>query len=80
MPVVPTVAMMGQGIAQLFAAAVDAAREATCPLPQPPSWHIEESLQALTAAMNRPEIHAAFRVPHPLLLMQFAADDPLCRG
>ncbi|MCX7149655.1 MAG: ferrous iron transporter B [Rhodocyclales bacterium] len=75
MPVVPTVALMGQGIAQLFAAAVNAAREATCPLPQPPSRHIAESLQPLSAAMNRPEIHAAFRVPHPLLLMHFAADD-----
>lgn len=75
MPVVPTVALMGQGIAQLFSAAVNAAREATCPLPQPPSRHIAESLQSLTVAMNRPEIHAAFRVPHPLLLMQFAADD-----
>jgi ferrous iron transport protein B len=74
MPVVPTVALMGQGIAQLFTAAVNAAREATCPLPQPPSWHIAESLQALSMAMNRPEIHAAFRVPHPLLLIHFAAD------
>jgi len=74
-PVVPTVALMGQGIAELFAAAVNAAREATCPVPQPPSPHIADSLRALTAAMNLPEIHAAFRVPHPLLLMQFAADD-----
>ena len=75
MPVVPTVALMGQGIAQLFDAAVNAARDATCPLPQPPSWHIAESLQPLSEALNRPEIHAAFRVPHPLLLVQFAADD-----
>lgn len=74
-PVVPTVVLMGQGIAELFAAAVNAAREATCPVPQPPSPHIADSLRALTTAMNRPEIHAAFRVPHPLLLMQFAADD-----
>ncbi len=75
MPVVPTVAPMGQGIAPLFSAAVNAAREATCPLPQPPSGHIAESLQSLAAAMNRPEIHAAFRVPHPFLVTQFAADD-----
>ncbi len=75
MPVVPTVALMGQGLAQLFSTAANAAREATCPLPQPPSRHIVESLQALTVAMNRPEIHAAFRVPHPLLLCQFAAAD-----
>jgi ferrous iron transport protein B len=80
MPVVPTVALMGQGIAQLFAAAVSAAREAICPLPQPPSRHIAESLRPLTAAMNRPDIHAAFRVPHPLLLEQFAADDGFVEG
>lgn len=75
MRVVPTVALMGQGLAQLFAAAADAAREETCPLPQPPSRHIAASLHSLSAALNRPEIHAAFRVPHPLLLLQFAAAD-----
>jgi ferrous iron transport protein B len=75
MPVVPTVALMGQGIAQLFSTAVNAAREETCPLPQLPSPHIAQSLEPLTTALNRPEIHAAFRVPHPLLLMQFAAHD-----
>ena len=75
MPVVPTVALMGQGIAQLFGAAVTAAREQTCPLPQPPSRHIAESLRTLAAAMNLQEIHAAFRVPHPLLVLQFAGDD-----
>jgi len=75
MPVVPTVALMGQGIAQLFSTAVNAAREETCPLPQLPSPHIVQSLEPLTAALNRPEIHAAFRVPHPLLLVQFAAHD-----
>ena len=74
-PVVPTVALMGQGIAQLFSVAVNSAREETCPLPQPPSRHISESLQPLNAAMNRPELHTAFRLPHALLLMQFAADD-----
>jgi ferrous iron transport protein B len=30
--------------------------------------------------MNRPEIHAAFRVPHPLLLTQFAAGDGFFEG
>jgi len=34
-PVVPTVALMGQGIAQLFAAAVNAVRDNVRPLPQP---------------------------------------------
>jgi len=79
-PVVPTVALMGQGIAQLFRTAVNAAREAACPLPQPPSRHIADSLSPLSTALNRPEIHAAFRVPHPLLLMQFAAGDRYFEG
>ena len=74
-PLVPTVALMGQGISNLFTAAVDAARQAASPLPQPASRHIRESLQPLSEALNRPEIHAAFRVPHALLLMQFAAGD-----
>src|SRR5450759_385230 len=76
MPVVPTVALMGQGISKLFATAVAAVRAATCPLPQPASKHICDSLQPLSQALNRPEIQAAFRVPHPLLLVQVAAGDP----
>lgn len=75
-PVVPTVTLMGQGIAALFAAAVGAARDAVCPLPQPASPHIVDSLGALSAALNHPEIHHAFRVPHQLLLMEFASGDP----
>lgn len=75
MPVVPTTAVMGHGIAPLFRAAVEAARAATCPLPQPPSPHIAEALQSLSQTMNLPELHAAFRVPHPWLLAQFAAGD-----
>jgi len=75
MPLVPTVALMGQGISELFTTAVAAAREAACPLPQPPSKHISDSLQCLSQALDRPEIHAAFHAPHPLLLTQFAAGD-----
>jgi ferrous iron transport protein B len=72
-PVVPTVALMGQGIAQLFAAAVDAVRGNTCPLPQPASRHIAESLRPLSEVLDAPEIGAAFRVPHGFLLMQVAS-------
>jgi len=75
MPVVPTAALMGQGISDLFAKAVDTVRAAACPLPQPPSAHISASLEALSLALNRPDIHAAFRVPHTFLLMQIAAGD-----
>ncbi|MBI4292849.1 MAG: ferrous iron transporter B [Betaproteobacteria bacterium] len=74
-PVVPTVALMGQGISNLFTAAVQAARAAASPLPQPPSKHIREAVLPLSQALNRPEIQAAFRVPHTLLLTHFAAGE-----
>ncbi len=74
-PVLPTVAHMGVGLTQLFAAALAAARENTCPLPQPPSPHIAKSLEALNALLARPEIEEAFCMPRPLLLMQLAEND-----
>jgi ferrous iron transport protein B len=73
--VVPTVALMGQGISQLFAAAVEAVRANACPLPQPVSAHIGESLRPLSRFLDRAEIRAAFRVPHRFLLMQIASGD-----
>ena len=73
MPVIPTVATMGQGIAALFAAAVEARRDQIQPVPQLPGKHILESLEPLAQALDRPEIAAAFRVPPPFLLTQFAA-------
>ena len=72
---VPTVALMGKGISELFAAAVETARKAVCPPPQPASKHIRDSLQPLSKAMDRPDLRAAFRVPHLLLLTRFAAGD-----
>jgi ferrous iron transport protein B len=74
-PVIPTVAHMGKGIRALFDAAVQAARERICPLPQPPSPHLTEGLQALNAVVSRPEITGAFQVPRPLLLCQLAEND-----
>ena len=72
MPVIPTVAIMGHGITEIFSAAVAAVRQESCPLPQPASKYICESLKPLSDAINRPEIHDAFCVPHPFLLMQLA--------
>lgn len=72
LPVVPMVALMGQGIAELFAAAVEAVRECSCPLPQPPARHLCAALQPLGEALNRADVQAAFRVPHPFLVMQVA--------
>jgi ferrous iron transport protein B len=74
-PVVPTVALMGHGISELFKAAVEAVREEVCPIPRPASKHIVETLQPLSKALSDYAIQHAFRVPHPLLVMQFAAAD-----
>jgi len=75
MPVVPTTALMGQGIADLFKTAVTAVREDVCPLPQPASPHICEVLKPLGTLLNQPSLLAAFQVPHPLLVMQVASGD-----
>ncbi len=74
-PVIPTIAHMGKGISALFEAVLDVAREKTCPLPQPPTKHINESLKALKAIISRPEIEEVFRVPRALLLAQLAEND-----
>ena len=73
--VVPTVALMGQGIAQLFAAAADAVRANARPLLPPASAHIRESLRPMSEVLDDPEIRAAFRVPAQFLLMQVASGD-----
>jgi ferrous iron transport protein B len=74
-PVVPTVAHMGKGIRALFDAAVQAARERLCPLPQRASPHLVDALRDLNAAISRPEVTEAFQVPRPLLLCQLAEND-----
>ena len=74
-PVIPAVAHMGKGIAELFAAALEAARGNACPLPQPASPHIAERLHDLNALVARPDVEAAFRVPRPLLVTQLAEND-----
>lgn len=75
MPVVPTVALMGHGISELFTTAANAVREGEYPHPQRASEHICESLQPLRNALHRPELQKAFRVPYSFLLMQVAAND-----
>lgn len=74
-PVVPTVAHMGHGISQLFQTAVDTVRKQVCPLLQPASPHICDTLQPLSQLLNRSDIHNAFQIPHSFLLMQIAAGD-----
>ena len=73
--VVRTVATMGQGIADVFRAAVAAVREKKFPRAQPPSEHIARALKPLETLLAAPEIAQAFRVPAPLLVGEIAAGD-----
>jgi len=74
-PVVPTVAHMGKGVAQLFAAALEAARDEVCPLPQPESPHIAAALEKLESVAAEHRVCEAFRVPRELLVTQLAEND-----
>ena len=74
-PVVPTVALMGHGISDLFTAAANAVREGEYPHPQPPSEHIVKSLRPLSTALHDTELQKAFCVPYSFLVMQVAAND-----
>jgi ferrous iron transport protein B len=75
-PVVPTTALMGHGISELFTTAATTARENICPLPQPYSPHISDRLPGLSQLLMQDDIHNAFEVPHPFLLFQLAFGDP----
>jgi ferrous iron transport protein B len=74
-PVVATVAHMGLGVAELFRAALGAARSGTVPVTQSPSEYIDEALKPLRALVARPEVGDAFQVPWRFLLMQLAENN-----
>jgi ferrous iron transport protein B len=74
--VIPTAALMGHGIAELFRAAVQTVREGVRPREQPPSVHLAAALEPLAALLSEPAIQKAFRVPPQLLLTQIAEGDP----
>ncbi len=74
-PVVPTVAHMGIGLADLFGTVVRAAREHRAPTPQPPSPHIAAQLVGIAAIAAAPEVATAFSVPPMFLAMQLAEND-----
>jgi ferrous iron transport protein B len=78
-PVVPTVAHMGIGLADLFTVVVRVAREArparAQPTARPLSRHIESQLQAIADIARHPRVAAAFAVPEALLTLQLAEND-----
>jgi len=74
-PVIATSAARGYGLAQLFRAALEAARK---PVPAPPlaaSPHLQRSLAPLAEALAGADVRAAFGVPGPFLVQQLAQGD-----
>src|SRR3970282_1848705 len=73
-PVVPTVAHMGIGLADLYTTAVRVAREKGSPRAQnpacSPSPHIEAQLQAIAGIARQPDVAVAFAAPEALLTLQ----------
>lgn len=78
-PVVPTVAHMGIGLADLFTTVVHVAREARFLQPHPSvppySAHIDAPLQSIAGIARQPDVAAAFGVPETLLTLQLAEND-----
>ena len=78
-PVMPTVAHMGIGLADLFGTVVRTAREARSapeyPAADTPSAHIERQLPAILAIARHPEVVTAFAVPTAWLTLQLAENN-----
>ncbi|GAB4401228.1 MAG: ferrous iron transport protein B [Rhodoferax sp.] len=74
-PVLPTIAHMGMGLAELFTALMQVARAPTLPQPAPLSPHIEQALQPVTEIARRAAVRRGFAMPVPLLARQFAEND-----
>ncbi|MFZ1574698.1 MAG: ferrous iron transporter B [Chromatiaceae bacterium] len=78
-PVVPTVAHMGIGLAELFTTLVRVARETrnAPPVPwvHPPSAHIVAQWGAIADLARDPDVAAAFAVPEALLTLQLAENE-----
>lgn len=74
-PVVPTVALKGHGLSDLFAQVLKTGRKPVCPLPQSPSMHIQEWAVELHTLLDSPEIADAFSIPANMLTMTLLEKD-----
>ena len=74
-PFVPTIALMGHGIADLFRATAEVVRQGACPLPLATSRHLRDSLDPIARVLRLPEVRGAFRVPLHFLVARIAEGD-----
>ncbi|OIO69701.1 MAG: ferrous iron transport protein B [Zetaproteobacteria bacterium CG1_02_53_45] len=74
-PVIPTVALKGHGLTDLFTQVLKIGRKPVCPIPQSPSLHIQEWGIKLHRLVDRPEITTAFAMPSNMLTMNLLEED-----
>lgn len=80
-PVIPTVALKGHGLANLFDQVLATARRAICPLPQPIGSPLQPWLQQMRHILYGSDTCAehtrtTFNLPADFLLMQLLEQDP----
>ncbi|NWF39014.1 ferrous iron transport protein B [Mariprofundus sp. NF] len=74
-PVIPTVALKGHGLTELFNTVLACARKRSCPLPQSPNPHIMEWAAKMQQRLDIPEIQTAFAMPKNQLTMHLLEAD-----
>jgi ferrous iron transport protein B len=79
-PVIPTVALKGHGLDRLFERVLQSGRDPICPLPTPPSPHLQHWANRLHSVIDRPEILQAFAIPANMLTMNLLEEDNYLRS
>jgi len=79
-PVIPTVALKGHGLEELFACVLRSGRDPVCPLPEPPNTHIRQWANRLHKVIDRPDIQQAFSIPANMLTMNLLEQDNYLRS
>ncbi|WP_236075269.1 ferrous iron transport protein B [Mariprofundus sp. EBB-1] len=75
-PVIPTTALKGHGLSELFEQVLKTGRKPVCPLTQPASQHIQHWAAKMHKLIDQPDIKAAFAMPKYMLTMNLLEADP----
>jgi len=76
-PVIPTIAIKGQGIPELLQAVLYSAHHPICPLPFPVNDHIRTLQQQLQQTLQNIDLQSAFQMPAEFLYSQLLKGDGL---
>jgi len=79
-PVIPTIALKGHGLERLFERVLQSGRNPVCPLPAPPSPHIQHWASRLHKVIDRADILQAFAIPANMLTMNLLEQDNYLRS